>query len=581
MTTPLKKVPIHLQSAANRLLIKNGSIINADGISQEDIYIEEGMIKLIGSHLIIPGGTRTIDATGKLVLPGGIDMRVHLQSPRGSTQTIDDFYRGSKAAIRDGTTTIVDCVLPSEDETLLESLEKWKSWASERSCCDYALKVQLDSLSEERKAQMGALVREHGVNSFFLRLRDDKVPLGDALETCKGLGAVLQVQCESPEIIAFNDRKVKDKDISGPEGLPLVYSETSEIEGVNRAASLACQLHCPLYLANVMSPKAVQLLADKKRKGGVLFGETLVSAIGSDGSVYRDQSWRKAAASVCSPPLRPGASKDLCHALIEGSLDVLASQHASFNYKQKALGKDDFREIPEGVNGIESRLSILWDKTVASGSLSPSQFVSAVSTTPAKLLNLFPTKGCIAVGSDADVIIWDSQKKQTISASSHVLKTDINIFEGMETVGGAELVICCGRIMLEDDNLKVMTGYGKFLPCSPFPPLVYDALKSSLEGEEGEWAPVQRSEEDLRALPPVISNGDLIEEDEEEDNDIPGPPTPHETQPSPAPSQHESTLNLNSHPNNPDSSVGQANTNRVPMVRVRAPPGGNSCGGFW
>ncbi|XP_040575244.1 dihydropyrimidinase-related protein 3 [Lepeophtheirus salmonis] len=582
MTPPLKKVPIHLQSAANRLLIKNGSIVNEDGVSQQDIYVEEGMIKLIGNHLIIPGGTRIIDAMGKMVLPGGIDMRVHFQSPNASTQTIDDYYRGTKAAINDGTTTVVDCVVPSEDETLIESLKKWKAWAEEKSCCDYAFKIKLNSLNESKKVEMESLVKEHGVNAFFVSMKDAEggdAFLIDAMETCTKLGALLQVQCESRELIAFNEKKVIEKGIKGPEGYSLVHSEFTETEGTMRATTLSSQLNFPLYVANIMSPEAAKIVASKKQKGSIIFGETLTAGIGASGDEYRSKSWRHAAAHVCSPPLRCGASDDLCQGLADGSLDVIASQHSTFNYKQKALGKNDFREIPEGVNGAESRMSLLWDKCVKNGSMTPCQFVAVTSSTPAKILNLYPDKGCIAVGSDADIVIWDPEQVKINSAQTHLLKTDFNIFEGIETKGSAEFVVCGGRIMLEDGNLRVMQGYGKYLPCNPFPSIVFDKLKERESQLNLNFEPVERSVEDMNALPPKL-NGIQDEDDNEED--IPGPPTPVQTHPAPVPSQHESNFNLNSHPNNPDVDVGQAPANpRAPTVRVREPPGGQSCGGFW
>ncbi|XP_041761494.1 dihydropyrimidinase isoform X5 [Anopheles merus] len=312
---PVKKVPIHLQSAQNRLYIKRGHVVNHDGMQQADVYIEDGTVRYVGSgaDFVVPGGCRTIDATGKLVMPGGIDPHTHFQLEFGGTVSVDDFYKGTKAAVAGGTTTILDFVLPKKGESLLEAYDAWRARADPKVVCDYGLHVGITWWSKSVRDEMRILCQERGVNSFkcfmaykgLYQLNDSE--LYEVFETCKELGAVAMVHAENGDIIAKNVTKLLTEGVTGPEGHELSRSEEVEAEATNRACVIAHQAHCPLYVVHVMSKSAgIEVARARRRYNGTgIFGETLAAALGTDGTHYYDKCWHHAAAHVLSPPLRP------------------------------------------------------------------------------------------------------------------------------------------------------------------------------------------------------------------------------------------------------------------------------------
>lgn len=493
---PLKKVPIHLQSAQNRLYIRHGQIVNHDGIFTADIYVEDGVIKFVGpsSEITVPGGVRTIDASGKMVIPGGIDPHTHMQLPFGGTVAVDDFYRGTKAAIAGGTTTIIDFVLPNKGESLLEAYDKWRSWADPKVCCDYGLHVGITWWSKSVQDEMRILCEERGVNSFKMfmaykglyQLADTEMM--EAFEKCRELGAIGMVHAENGDIIAKNVKKLLDAGITGPEGHQLSRQEEVEAEATNRACVLAHQVDCPLYVVHVMSKSAgIELAKHRQRNKGVgIYGETLAAALGTDGTHYMEKCWHHAAAHVLSPPLRPDPTTPefMMKLLANDDLQTTGSDNCTFNRDQKELGLNDFTKIPNGVNGVEDRMSVAWEKGVHAGLIDPCRFVAITSTNAAKIFNLYPRKGRIEAGSDADIVIWDPRATRKISAETHHHACDYNIFEGMVCHGVPEMVIVKGRVCVEDGQLRVAEGQGSFIETPVYPPFVYDALNGIKQVEE-------------------------------------------------------------------------------------------------
>uniref|UniRef100_A0A183TGQ2 dihydropyrimidinase n=3 Tax=Schistocephalus solidus TaxID=70667 RepID=A0A183TGQ2_SCHSO len=479
------KLPLHLQSAQNRLHLKGGTVVNDDRKFVADIYIEDGVIKQVGTNLSIPGGVRTVDVRGKLVMPGGIDTHTHMEMPFMGTHSSDDFYSGTKAALAGGTTMIIDFVCPARGSSILEAYEQYREKADSKVCCDYALHVIVPHFDEKLSNEMEVLTKEKGINSFksFLAypgvfmLEDDE--LYDFFCRCRELGALAQVHAENGKLISRKQEEVIQHGILGPEGHPFSRPEAAEVEATSRAITLADTANCPLYVVHVMSALAANKIAEARQDGILVIGEAVAAGLGTDGSHYLDKCWRSAAGYVMSPPLRmnPETPRLLMKALANGHLECTGTDHCVFKADQKALGKDDFRKIPNGVNGVEDRMSVIWEKGVVSGIIDPCKFVAITSTNAAKIFNIYPRKGRIEVGSDADIVVWDPEAERTISASTHHQNVDFNIFEGMRCHGVPLIVITNGHVVLEDDDLKVSQGTGRFVPTPPFSPYVYAKIE--------------------------------------------------------------------------------------------------------
>lgn len=480
---PVKKVPIHLQSAQNRLYIKRGHVVNHDGMQQADVYIEDGTIRYVGSgaDFVVPGGCRTIDAAGKLVIPGGIDPHTHFQLEFGGTVSVDDFYQGTKAAVAGGTTTIIDFVIPQKGESLLEAYDTWRCRADPKVVCDYGLHVAITWWSKSVRDEMKILCEERGVNSFkcfmaykgLFQVSDSE--LYEIFETCKELGAVAQVHAENGDVIAKNVQKLLAAGVTGPEGHELSRTEEVEAEAVNRACVIAHQTKTPLYVTRVTSKLAAEQVSQAKRRGLLVYGETLASSLGCTLTSVKPNTLLY---YTTSPPIRqdPETPRHLMKFLALDDLQTTGSDNCTFNKNQKELGRNDFSKIPNGVNGVEDRMSVVWEKGVQTGLIDPPRFVAITSANAAKIFNLYPRKGYIAPGSDADVVIWDPKAVRTISASTHHQACDFNIFEGMKCHGVPEYVIVHGRVCVEDGTMRVAEGQGMFLETPINPPYVYDAL---------------------------------------------------------------------------------------------------------
>ncbi len=471
------------------IFIKNGTIVNADSTQKADVYCDGGVIKAIGHNLEVPAGAEVIDAAGQYIMPGGIDPHTHMQLPFMGQVASDDFYTGTAAGAAGGTTMIIDFVIPSPQQNMIEAYQTWRGWA-EKSATDYSFHVAVTWWDDSVSRDMGALVEKHGVNSFkhFMAYKGaimvDDGTLINSFTRCRELGAVATVHAENGELVAHLQKAIFEQGITGPEGHPLSRPPGVEGEAAERAIRIAEVMNVPLYIVHNSAKESADAIARARHAGLRVFGEVLAGHLVIDDSVYYNTDFEYAAAHVMSPPFRkPEHQKALWNALQGGTLHTTATDHCAFCAPQKAIGKDDFRKIPNGTAGIEDRMGVLWHHGVNAGRLTPNEFVAVTSANTAKIFNIYPQKGCVAVGADADIIVWHPEKTRTISAKTHHQKVDFNIFEGMEVKGLNTVTISRGKIVYKDGKLLTTPGHGKYVNRPPFG--VYsDALKIKRELEK-------------------------------------------------------------------------------------------------
>ncbi|MBY4677019.1 dihydropyrimidinase [Marinobacterium arenosum] len=463
------------------LLIKGGTVVTHDQSYRADIYCVDGRIAAIGENLDVPANTEVVDAGGQLVMPGGIDPHTHMQLPFMGTVAKDDFESGTAAGLAGGTTSIIDFVIPAPQQSLLEAYHQWRGWA-EKSVADYSFHVAITWWDDSVREEMGELVRSHGVNSFkhFMAYKNAIMATDDILvesfSRCMELGAIPTVHAENGELVFHLQQQLLAQGITGPEAHPMSRPPVVEAEASNRAISIANTLGAPIYLVHVSAKESVDAIRYARDNGQHVYGECLAGHLVLDDSVYRDPDWGRAAAHVMSPPFRPkGHQEALWKGLQGGTLQTTATDHCAFCAEQKAAGRDDFSKIPNGTAGIEERMSVLWEKGVNSGKLTPNEFVAITSTNTAKIFNLFPRKGAIQVGADADLVVWDPQGSKTLSVETQRSRIDFNIFEGMTVKGIPSCTVANGKVAWQQGELRAQAGDGRYYD-RPAYPSYYDAL---------------------------------------------------------------------------------------------------------
>ena len=465
------------------ILIKGGTVVNDDKMEVADVVIEDGKIAQVGEDLEAPAGAKIIDATDKFVMPGGIDTATNFKADE---EAADDFESGTRAALAGGTTTVVDVVVPEKDQSLVDAVSAWKEDIESKACCDVALTVALPRWDESVKADIEVLVKEEGINSFKVFMATDlkltNEELLDVFDHCKSLGAVVHVHAENGTIIGENEKRLRAKGIRGPEAILMARPEEIEEESVKRVCTLARHSNVPIIIDQPTSRSAIEVIRSQKEKGQVVVGQASVVSMVKNGSEYYNEAWSKAAAIVTSPPLRdePDVQEAIVEAALEDVYATVCSNHKAYsNETKKSMGKNDFSKIPQGHNGVEERLAVLWDKVVFEEKSTASKFVALSSSNAAKMMSLYPQKGRIEAESDADVIIWNPNNLRTISSKAEFeSKADVNVLEGVTLHGAPEMVIANGKVvMFEYEMNPALVAEAKVLECAPFPSILYDQVQ--------------------------------------------------------------------------------------------------------
>lgn len=458
------------------LLIRGGTVLDATHAYRADVFCDHGKIVQIGQNLDVPAGTQIVDAGDRYVIPGGIDPHTHMELPFMGTVASDDFFSGTAAGLAGGTTSIIDFVIPNPQQSLLEAFHTWRGWA-QKSASDYAFHVAVTWWDESVHREMGELANEHGVSSFkhFMAYKnaimaDDEI-LVNSFRRALELGALPTVHAENGELVFQLQKQLLAQGITGPQAHPLSRPPAVEGEATNRAIRIAEVIGVPLYIVHVSAQQALQAIERAQSEGQRVFGEVLAGHLLIDESVYLDPDFTRAAAHVMSPPFRAKEHQDaLWKGLQSGHLHTTATDHCSFCAPQKAAGRDDFTKIPNGCAGIEDRMSLLWHYGVETGRLTPSEFVQVTSTNAARIFNLYPRKGAIEVGADADLVVWDANATRTISAKTHHQNVDFNVFEGRTVKGIASQTIAAGKLVWSDGDLRAERGAGQYLSRKTFAP---------------------------------------------------------------------------------------------------------------
>ncbi|SDO84879.1 dihydropyrimidinase [Rhodoferax sp. OV413] len=463
------------------VLIRGGTVVNADRAFRADVLCIDGKIAEVGENLVAPAGAQVVDAGGQYVMPGGIDPHTHMQLPFMGTVTMDDFYSGTAAGLAGGTTSIIDFVIPSPKQPLMDAYRTWREWA-EKSAADYSFHVAVTWWDETVHRDMGTLVQDEGVNSFkhFMAYKNaimcDDETLVNSFKRSLELGAMPTVHAENGELVYLLQADMKAKGILGPEGHPLSRPPAVEAEAAQRAIAIANVLNVPIYVVHVSCAESAEAIARARAAGQRVFGEVLAGHLTVDDSVYRNPDFAYAAGHVMSPPFRNKTNQDaLWHGLQAGHLHTTATDHCTFCAAQKAAGKDDFSKIPNGCGGVEERLAVIWDEGVNSGRLTPSEFVAITSANAAKLFNIYPRKGCVVAGADADLVVWDPAGTKTLSVKTQKSLGDFNIFEGRTVTGVPSHTLSQGKLVYANGDLRAERGVGKYVKRPPFGPQ-FDAL---------------------------------------------------------------------------------------------------------
>ncbi|HMG81418.1 MAG TPA: dihydropyrimidinase [Ferruginibacter sp.] len=449
------------------ILIKNGNIVTAADNYVADIFIEGETISSIGKDLSVKAD-EVIDATGLLVFPGAIDPHVHLEMPFMGTFSSDTYETGTRAALYGGTTTVIDFILQKQGHSLYDAYKEWSGRANNNAVGDYSFHMAVTDFNDSTCKEIIDLVEKEGITSFkiFMAYKgslmiDDKQMVG-LMNEVKQRGGMVTVHATNGDVIDFLIAKNIAEGNTAPIYHYLSQPEVTETEASERFATMAGYTGCPGYIVHMTCEGALNAVRDNNRENQKVFAETCIQYLLLDASLYEKNF--EGAKWVMSPPLREKKDQAALWAGInQGLIQVVATDHCPFKWEQKLLGKNDFSKIPNGHPAIEHRVELLFSEGVKKGKITINKFVELISTNPAKIFGMHPKKGCIAPGSDADIVLFDPNQQHTISATTHHMNTDYSAYEGWQVTGKCKTVLLRGKIVIDKEKCLVERGNGQYI----------------------------------------------------------------------------------------------------------------------
>ncbi len=449
------------------ILIKNGRVVTASEDYIADIFIEGDKISAIGKNLSM-SADETIDASGKLIMPGGIDPHVHLDMPFMGTYSSDNYETGTLAALHGGTTTVIDFVLQTQGKSLHHALEQWKGRSNGNCYGDYSFHMAVTDFNDHTKAEIKEMVEKEGITSFktFMAYKgalmiDDRQMVG-LMNEVKSCGGMVTVHATNGDLIDYLIAKHKSEGKLSPLYHYLSQPEITESEATGRFSDLAYQTGVTAYVVHMTCEGALNHVRDVAKRNQKVYAETCIQYLILDASLYQKDF--DGAKWVMSPPLRePKDQSALWAGINQGTVQVVATDHCPFKWDQKRFGEKDFSAIPNGHPAIEHRMELLYSEGVHKNRISLNKFVELTSTNAAKIFGMYPKKGTLAIGSDADILIFDPTEKHNLSAKTHHMNVDYSAYEGWEVTGKCKTTILRGQVATDKGNVKIKKGYGQFI----------------------------------------------------------------------------------------------------------------------
>ena len=453
------------------ILIRNGRVITASENAIADILIEGEKIVAIGANLQATAD-QTIDASGKYVFPGGIDPHVHLDMPFMGTSSSDNYETGTRAALYGGTTMVIDFILQTQGKSLRHALEAWQGRSNGNAVGDYSFHIAVTDFNDQTKEEVKEMIEKEGITSFktFMAYKgalmiDDRQMIG-LMQEVKKHGGLVTVHATNGDMIDYLIAKHRSEGKLAPIYHYLSQPEVTEAEASGRFAALAGYTEVDGYIVHMTCEGALNAIRDAAKRNHNVKAETCIQYLMLDASLY-EQNF-DGAKWVMSPPLRQKKDQAaLWGGINQGTIQVVATDHCPFKWEQKLMGKDDFSKIPNGHPAIEHRMELLFSEGVAKGKINLSKFVEVNSTNAAKIFGMYPQKGTIGIGSDADIVIFDPNEKHTISAKTHHMNVDYSAYEGVEVTGKVKTVLLRGKIAIDDNQCKIDRGYGQYIKRKP------------------------------------------------------------------------------------------------------------------